>query len=293
MDILRLQYFVAVAKCQSMTKAAEAIHVAQPALSQAIRRLNEELGVKLFIRVGRNIRLSEMGKLFYTEVAPLVRKLDEMPYILSNENELQNRTININILAGQYPMIDIISNYKRQHPDTVMNLFQDESVDDWDMEITAIDDGNDKSPARILSSEKIRLAVPADYECGSDNRIDLSDMREEGFIALDDSKQFSYITESYCLTEGFEPDVAYRTSDVNEVKNLVGAGIGAAFWLAGTWGVPDAHAIKLLDIRDIDLTWNLYLKKGFKVDESPRKSDFLSYTVDCFAKTARLCNTAG
>lgn len=293
MDILRLQYFVAVAKCQSMTKAAEAIHVAQPALSQAIRRLNEELGVKLFIRVGRNIRLSEMGKLFYSEVAPLVRKLDEMPYILGNENELQNRTVNINILAGQYPIIDIISDYKKQHPDTVMNLFQDESVDDWDMEITAIDDGCHQYPAQVLSSEKIRLAVPADYVCSSDNLIDLIDMREENFIAVDDSRQFSYITESYCLSEGFEPEVAYRTSDINEVKKLVGAGIGAAFWLAGTWGIPDASAIKLLDIQDMDLAWKLYLRKGFRVDESPRKSDFFSYTVDRFAKTSRLYNTAG
>lgn len=79
MELLQLKYFSAAAAQEHITKAAEQLHIAQPALTQSIRRLEEELGVRLFNRSGRNIVLNEAGKLFLKRIAPILAELDRIP----------------------------------------------------------------------------------------------------------------------------------------------------------------------------------------------------------------------
>ena len=84
MELLQLRYFLAAAKYQHMTKAAEHLQIAQPALSQAIHRLETELGVSLFIRRNRGIELNEAGLLLQQRLLPLIESLDRIPEELRN-----------------------------------------------------------------------------------------------------------------------------------------------------------------------------------------------------------------
>ena len=68
MEYNRIRYFIAVAKYQNMTRAAEELHVAEPAISQAVKRLSNELGIRLFERKGRNIVLTADGKRLYEAI---------------------------------------------------------------------------------------------------------------------------------------------------------------------------------------------------------------------------------
>ena len=69
MDLLKLRYFYAVAEFEHVTKAAEKLHIAQPAITKTIKLLESELGVPLFIRVGRNVKLTEYGELLKRKLA--------------------------------------------------------------------------------------------------------------------------------------------------------------------------------------------------------------------------------
>ena len=62
MELLQLRYFVAAAREENVTRAAQKLHIAQPALSQSIARLEEEMGVRLFDRIGKRIRLNAAGR---------------------------------------------------------------------------------------------------------------------------------------------------------------------------------------------------------------------------------------
>jgi LysR family transcriptional activator of glutamate synthase operon len=279
MDILKLQYFVVVAKCQSMTKAAEVIHVAQPAISQAIRKLNDELGVKLFIRVGRNITLSETGKLFYSKVEPLVRELDEIPYVLAREVGLEKKTVRVSILSGQDVMIDTISEYKKHNPEVIFKLLQDDEDTDWDVRSTSLFDADRSDCFESLASEQICLAVPVDSDYCECDTVKLRDIKHADFITLDKGKQFSEITESYCLLAGFEPMVVFEAHSPEMIAKLVAAGVGISFWLPETWGRPDEKTVKLLDIEDVDCQWTMYLERGNKLRDNEVKQDFFNYAV--------------
>ena len=79
MELLQLRYFLVAAQYQHMTKAAEHLQIAQPALSQAIHRLEAELGVPLFERKNRSIELNDEGKFLQKRLIPILSSLDRLP----------------------------------------------------------------------------------------------------------------------------------------------------------------------------------------------------------------------
>jgi DNA-binding transcriptional LysR family regulator len=87
MDTIRLKYFSAVAETGSVRRAAEILHVSPPSLSKAIHHLEEELGLKLFIRSGRNIRLTDGGRRFADKTKVVLRGLEELRHSVEAEHE--------------------------------------------------------------------------------------------------------------------------------------------------------------------------------------------------------------
>ena len=79
MELLQLRYFLTTAEYQHMTKAAEHLQIAQPALSQAIHRLESELGIPLFERKNRSIELNDAGRLLQKRLIPIISALDRIP----------------------------------------------------------------------------------------------------------------------------------------------------------------------------------------------------------------------
>lgn len=88
MELLQLRYFLVAAQYQHMTKAAEHLQIAQPALSQAIHRLEAELGVPLFERKNRSIELNDEGKFLQKRLIPILSSLDRLPRNCEKERKL-------------------------------------------------------------------------------------------------------------------------------------------------------------------------------------------------------------
>ena len=100
MEILQLTYFLDVAETQHVTHSAQRLHVAQPAITQAIRRLEEELEVPLFARRGRGIQLTEYGRYFRDKLLPLAQEFRRLPEEMHTMANLENATIHLNVLAA-------------------------------------------------------------------------------------------------------------------------------------------------------------------------------------------------
>ena len=83
MDLLQLKYVVAIAESDSVTQAAERLHVSQSALSLSYKRLQEELGVQLFRRQGRRLVLTDAGTFFYRNASMILGQLDKLAYDMS------------------------------------------------------------------------------------------------------------------------------------------------------------------------------------------------------------------
>ena len=100
MELLQLEYFYAVAQNQHMTRTAEQLHIAQPSLTQSIRRLEKELGVPLFYHSGRNIALTEYGVVLQEALTPVLKTLHQIPNQLQQLAQERETTIRLNVLAA-------------------------------------------------------------------------------------------------------------------------------------------------------------------------------------------------
>ena len=79
MELMQIRYFLEAASTKHMTNSAKNLHITQPALTQAIRRLENDLGVPLFTAKGRNIVLTEYGKYLQKKLEPLMAQIDDIP----------------------------------------------------------------------------------------------------------------------------------------------------------------------------------------------------------------------
>ena len=136
MELTQLKYFYAAAECGHITKAAEKLHIAQPALTQSIRRLENELGVKLFVRKGRSIALSRCGDYLYKQLGVVLKTLDRIPDELMKISEREGKTIRVNIIAASLLTTELIIEYKRLHPDIRFILHQSEDDDCCDCTVS-------------------------------------------------------------------------------------------------------------------------------------------------------------
>ena len=108
MELQQLRYFAIAAKYQHITRAANELHVAQPAVSGTIKRLENELGVSLFEKNGRNIALTREGELFYGKIKKILNELDHLPEVLRNEKNRRENTVKINVRAASLLLTEAI-----------------------------------------------------------------------------------------------------------------------------------------------------------------------------------------
>ena len=187
MELQKLRYFHTVATFRHVTRAAESISIAQPALTQAIRSLENELGVKLLIKRGRNIDLTEYGEYLKTRLDRLLPELDAIPAELARMKEESKETVKLNILAASTFVLSAIVRYREKHPDVLFAFSQNEEKYDCDIVITT--DGRsrmmrEKPLCRYEKEEQIYLAVPRTSRHAQKEAIALASVRDEGFVML-------------------------------------------------------------------------------------------------------------
>lgn len=126
MDDRRLRYFLAVVDEGTITRAARRLHVAQPSLSQALRAFESELGVQLFDRVGRGVRLSSAGTAFVGPARQILRAIDDAQHAISGVVELRTGTLEIAALAtlAVDPMATLIGRFRERHPGVKVTVLE-------------------------------------------------------------------------------------------------------------------------------------------------------------------------
>lgn len=263
MELTQIRYFLTAAELQHITKSAQKLHIAQPALTKSIHKLEQELEVPLFSRKGRNIVLTQYGEYLQDKLLPLVNALDSVPQELAHMAETEKHTIRLSVLAASTIVTQAIIEYKKQYPNINFHVLQNPENELYDIEITTNLFYNNKNVADniFVSTENIFLAVPDTEKYRGRTSIDLAEVKDEGFISLFGSKQLRSICDKFCHHAGFEPNVIFESDSPYAVKNMIGANLGVGFWPEFTWGKVDNSHVKLLEIsnpicrRDILVTY--------------------------------------
>lgn len=283
---MQIRYFLEVANTKHMTNSAKNLHITQPALTQAIRRLENDLGVPLFAAKGRNIVLTEYGRYLQKKLEPLMAQIDDIPEQLKMMVALESETIHMNVLAASSLVMEAIIQYKKKHADINFQLHQNIESELYDIAVTtklfyqAADDENS-----FACAEEIYLAVPENRRYSGRTSICLPEVADEGFVSLLGSREFRYICDRFCQHAGFTPKIIFESDNPAAVKNMIAANMGIGFWPEFTWGSIENEPVRLLKIEDPVCQRDIIINYNRNKMDSQNVVDFYDFLKEFFIKT--------
>lgn len=290
MELTQLRYFLEVAKRQHVTKAAEELHVAQPAITQAIHRLENELEVPLFTAKGRNIVLTTYGKYFFDNLSPLLENLYELPNQLHSLAKLENSTIHLNVLAASSLVTEAVIEYQKIDDSLHVQLNQNEKSDLYDICVTTklfYQQPLINHDSVFVCTENIYLAVPNNERFNKRKSINLSEVTSENFISLSGAKQFRLICDKYCQNAGINPNIIFESDSPAAVKNMIAANMGIGFWPAFSWEKIDSDRVRLLAIENPVCSRDLLITYKKNKTDNSKAEDFFIFLTKYFKSSAK------
>ncbi len=226
MKLLHLQYFRELAKRQHLYKTATELYISPSALSAAITRLENELGVQLFDRVGRNICLNENGKKFQAHV---IKVLDELDLACSELKRTEEQNRILNVATATHALWETpIAEFIRRTPGVGFNhramdwerLNDEAQMAEYDFIITALGDiqSNNYEYAILVPDDKPVLAVYEGHPFANRKEVSLAEVKDEPFVALPKSISYRHYFDKLFEQAGITPNIIAETDYVLRQK---------------------------------------------------------------------------
>lgn len=248
MQLRDIQYVVTVAHESSFSKAAQALYISQPALSQSIKRLENELGVPLFIRENNSIRLTAAGKIFVADGTEILKMSNALRTKMSDIINLRDCHLKIGISTfySNCYLPKIIPAFQRQYPSIHLEIIEEISMvleklaEEEKVDFCMIPGPLDSKQldCHIIYQEQILIALPSDHPLNRQITpalssglpfIDLALLKDEPFVFLKKHQKFTRMGLSLCENAGFSPNIIFETGNWNTVHSLVSTGMGVGF----------------------------------------------------------------
>ncbi len=285
MELTQLRYFLCAAKQKHITKAADELHIAQPALTKSIHKLESELGVELFHKTGRGVDLTEYGLFMKTECERIISQIDALPTKIQEMSDTANKTVHIRVSAASVTVTSAIIEYSRSNPDIIFNVSQGGGNQEADIEVFSTMPGADDIHSGFSVRERIFAAIPVSIEKYSGiSSIPLSALSNENFVCLMGSRQLRSICDKYCLMSGFIPKIIFESDNLSAVRNMISAKVGVGFWPEFSWSDAglDTSSIHLLEITDPCPSRDIHITHSSRSGDRAAAYDFYEFLKKYF-----------
>ncbi|MGT3076104.1 transcriptional regulator CynR [Pseudomonas putida] len=226
-----IQYFIAVANHLSFTRAAAALHVSQPALSQQVRQLEESLGTTLFDRSGRTTRLTDAGEVYLRYAKRAAQELQEAKRAIDDLGDLSRGSLRVGVTPtftsylvgplveafhGRYPNITLVVREIAQEAMEELLL-----ADEVDVGI-AFDNGHHLDlEAQALLVETLALVVGKRHPLATTASIGLEALNSESLILLSAEFATREQIDSYCRQHNIRPHVQVEANTISALIEVV------------------------------------------------------------------------
>jgi DNA-binding transcriptional LysR family regulator len=239
MELRHLRYFVAVAEHGHFGRAAEALHTAQPSLSQQVRQLEEEVGVPLFERTTRRVRLTPAGELFLVEcrqmLAQLATSIEGARAVASGERgHLRISFVSGAMGAGALP--HLFHDFQESHPDVSLDvrpmpaILQIEALRDSTLHIGFFSAGYGGGvlSEQFLWRERLVLAMPEHHPFAARAAIQFADLQGERLMMYSrgSGSQLQNAIIAVLHEQRIDPEIVHQGADAETIIGLVAAGRG-------------------------------------------------------------------
>ncbi|EGK13365.1 LysR family transcriptional regulator [Kroppenstedtia eburnea] len=237
MELRQIQYFIEVAKREHVTEAANALHVAQSAVSRQIANLEAELGVQLLLREGRNVRLTPIGRIFQEHAEKAILAIEKAQVEIKEFLDPERGTIRLGFPSSMASHIlpRVISAFRAKYPHIGFQLRQGSSRQlihdlvrgEVELAMVAPVPTDEKEFAgEVFFSEKLVALLPIGHELSDQPLLRLDQLRNQSFVLFPSGFVLNRLVVNACQQMGFTPDISFEGEDIDAIKGLVAAGLG-------------------------------------------------------------------
>ncbi len=267
MELLQIKYFKVLAQTENITKAAQILFVAQPSLSQMLKRLEEELGTPLFDRVGKRIILNTAGQIFLKYCDQILTAVDNAQLELEEYKGKQITDINIAVDSASLLIPEIVQRIRNSYPKIMPHIFQD-YCPDWDIKIYSDSILNQSS--LLLMEERIGIALHKSNPLNQKESIFSADLKQCNFISMTPAHNLHNIVNILCEKFDFSPNISMSVDSPAMLRDLVKMNLGIAFVPEKTWRNFYSDGLVFRPIADMPI--NRYVQLSQNTKKHPTKA---------------------
>ena len=237
--IRQLQFFVAVAEQGTVSGAAKAMLISQSSVTEAVKSLEADLGVELFLRRSRSLEITHVGHQFLRHAKKILADVSDARSVFETNPEAARGKLSLGVtsLVAGYVLSDILSRFRRAYPSVDVTAIEDNGEylehlligGEIDVAVLVTSNLHNRSALQVetLEVSAYRLWLPLGHKLASKEAITLDDVAAEPLIILS-VDEIEESTSDLMSSLGARPNVAFRTRSVEAVRSLVATGAGVA-----------------------------------------------------------------
>ena len=244
MDMRQVDYVLAVVDRGSFTKAAESMHVTQPSLSDGIRRLEAELDVRLFHRLGRSVELTDAGHAFVGPARQLSRDREAVIESVAGVRGVHSGTLDVVSLStlAADPLGRLVGRYRKAHPGIVVRIAAPDDVGAigpmvldgrCELGLTELPPRREELVSVSLERQEIVAVCPPRTRLPAPGRLPVAKLVDMPLVTTPRGLSTRDLVDRALAAAGVEPRIAVETSQREAIAPLVLAGAGTSFLPAG------------------------------------------------------------
>jgi DNA-binding transcriptional LysR family regulator len=297
MDLRQLRYLVALAEERHFTRAAAREHVAQPALSQQIRRLEDEVGLPLVERTTRQVTITDAGELLVARARRMFAELEAAESELLALKGMDSGRVTVGTMhtMGPVDVSLVLAIFHQRHPGVELTVREQSSeelaemlrADELDLAFLSVTERIESHGLGLqqLVSEELVVLLPPAHALAGRRKLRTADLEGEEFISFREGARLRELLFSAARTAGFEPRVRLESNESQRIRRLVSRGMGVAILPRSDAVAPGAEVsvAALVDpplARDITLAW----REGRR--HPPAVAEFLELSRTTFTDQA-------
>jgi DNA-binding transcriptional LysR family regulator len=263
-----LECFRVAGRLQHVTRAAEQLGTSQPALSRSLARLQSDLGVQLFQRAGRSIRLTRSGELFLSRVERALGEIDNGRRELADLKATDRGSVALGFLrtlAAKY-VPELVRRFGARHPGVRFTFVQNNSTaieaqlerGELDLIFVAVPPGRTGFDWARVADQELVLIVPRSHRLARRRQVRLREVAKEPFVSFKQGRAIRHMNDELCQAAGFSPAVSFEGDDSSSVAGFVAAGFGVAIVPPEAGKYADVASLRIAEPvarRAIGIAW--------------------------------------
>ncbi|MEC1540376.1 LysR family transcriptional regulator [Bacillus subtilis] len=258
MEWEQLEYFQTLARIQHVTKAAETLSITQPALSRSIVRLENHLGVPLFDRQGRSIKLNKYGEIFLKRVDSMIREYTEGKEEIQSLLKPDQGEVSLGFLhtLGTTIVPNLIGAFKNQYPNVHFQLNQSHSNQlldklksgELDLCLLASFPVESNIMWKPLWKEELFLFLPKNHVLATREDITLNEIANEPFVLMKEGFALRVTIDHIFEQVNITPNIVFEGEEAATIAGFVAAGLGVSI-------LPDFKGLDQTNIAKVRISW--------------------------------------